>query len=92
MGPQIHHTTYDEEPGHVQNTTHAAFLEDPRKKNGQLDIDIITAEAMTLAQEYDQARSRAYCELVAACNVEMLRRRRTATRYCGTAALTYRAG
>ena len=41
---------------------------------------------------HDQARSRAYCELVAACNVEMLRRRRTATRYCGTAALTYRVG
>jgi hypothetical protein len=52
----------------------------------------LAAEAMTLAQEYDQARSRAYCELVAACNVEMLRRRRTATRYCGTAALTYRVG
>ncbi|KAK2737558.1 AdoMet-dependent rRNA methyltransferase spb1 [Myotisia sp. PD_48] len=26
-------------------------LEDPRKKNGQLDIDIITAEAMALAQQ-----------------------------------------
>lgn len=48
----------------------------------------LAAEAMALSQEYDQSRSRAYCELVAACNVEMLARRREATRHCGTALLT----
>lgn len=39
-----------EEPEQVQEDTNSALLEDPRKKNGQLDIDIITAEAMSLAQ------------------------------------------
>src|SRR5262249_29250461 len=50
-----------------------------------LRLGRLAAEAMALAQEYDQSRSRAFCELVAACNVEMLARRRQATRYCGTA-------
>jgi len=45
----------------------------------------LAVEALALAQEYDQSRSRAFCELVAACNVEMLARRRQAARYCGTA-------
>jgi hypothetical protein len=45
----------------------------------------LAAEAMALCQEYDQSRSRTYCELVAACNVEMLARRSRASRYCGTA-------
>jgi hypothetical protein len=54
------------------------------------DTDLIklgklAAEAMTLSHDYDRSRSRAYCELVAACNVEMLTRRRRATRRCGTA-------
>lgn len=40
----------DGEPEEVQRDANAALLEDPRKKNGQLDIDIITAEAMSLAQ------------------------------------------
>jgi hypothetical protein len=44
----------------------------------------LAAEAMALSQEYDQSRSRTYCELVAACNVEMLVRRRRAARHCGT--------
>jgi hypothetical protein len=52
----------------------------------------LAAEAMTLSQQYDQSRSRKYCELVAACNIEMLARRRTAVRHCGTAALTHRVG
>jgi hypothetical protein len=45
----------------------------------------LAAEAMALSQEYDRARSRVYCELVAACNVEVLVRRRKAARHCGTA-------
>jgi hypothetical protein len=45
----------------------------------------LAAEAMALSQEYDQSRSRVYCELVAACNVEVLARRRRAARHCGTA-------
>jgi hypothetical protein len=46
----------------------------------------LAAEAMALSQEYDQSRSRVYCELVAACNVEVLARRRRAARHCGTLA------
>lgn len=46
----------------------------------------LAAEAMALSQEYDRSRSRVYCELVAACNVEVLVRKRRAARYCGTAA------
>ena len=45
----------------------------------------LAAEAMALSQEYDRSRSRVYCELVAACNVELLVRRRRAARHCGTA-------
>jgi hypothetical protein len=45
----------------------------------------LAAEAMALSQEYDRARSRVYCELAAACNVEVLVRRRRAARHCGTA-------
>jgi len=44
----------------------------------------LAAEAMELSHEYDRSRSRVYCELVAACNVEVLVRRRKATRHCGT--------
>jgi hypothetical protein len=40
---------------------------------------------MALSQEYDRSRARVYCELVAACNVEVLVRRRKAARHCGTA-------
>jgi hypothetical protein len=45
----------------------------------------LAAEAMALSHDYDRSRSRAYCELVAACNVEMLARRHKAARHCGTA-------
>jgi len=48
-------------------------------------LGTLAAEAMALSQEYDQARSRVYCELVAACNVEVLVRRRRVARHCGTA-------
>jgi hypothetical protein len=46
----------------------------------------LAAEAMALSQEYDRERSHVYCELVAACNVEVFVRRRRAVRHCGTAA------
>jgi len=45
----------------------------------------LAAEAMALSQEYDRSRSRVYCQLIAACNVEMLTRRSEAVRHCGTA-------
>ena len=45
----------------------------------------LATEAMALAHQYDRSRSRVFCELVAACNVEMLARRRKAARHCGTA-------
>jgi hypothetical protein len=45
----------------------------------------LAAEALALSQEYDRSRARVYCELVAACNVEVLVRRRKAARHCGTA-------
>jgi hypothetical protein len=48
----------------------------------------LAAEAMALAEEYDRSRSRVYCELVAACNVEVLVRRHRAARHCGTALAT----
>ena len=50
-----------------------------------LKLGQLAAEAMALSQQYDQSRSRAYCELIAACNVEMLTRRHRAERRCGTA-------
>ena len=45
----------------------------------------LAAEAMALSEQYDQSRARAFCELIAACNTEMLTRRRNAKRRCGTA-------
>jgi hypothetical protein len=48
-------------------------------------LGTLAAEAMALSQEYDRVRSRVYCELVAACNVEVLVRRSRAARHCGTA-------
>jgi hypothetical protein len=44
----------------------------------------LAAEAMALSQQYDSARARDFCELIAACNVEVLTRRRHARRQCGT--------
>lgn len=44
----------------------------------------LAAEALALSEQYDRSRVRAYCQLIAACNVEMLLRRREAARLCGT--------
>ena len=52
-----------------------------------LRLGELAAEAMTLAQEYDRSRSRGFCELIAACNVEVLARQRRAVSRCGTALL-----
>ena len=41
---------FDGELDQVQEKAKITLPEEPRKRNGQLDIDIITAEAMTLAQ------------------------------------------
>jgi hypothetical protein len=54
-------------------------------------LGTLAAEAMALSQEYDRARSRVYCELVAACNVEVLVRRSRAARHCGTALAGFNA-
>ena len=48
-------------------------------------LGALAAEAIALSQEYDRSRSQKYCKLIAACNVEMLERRRRAARTCGTA-------
>jgi hypothetical protein len=49
-----------------------------------MELGKLAAEAMELAREYDQSRSRKFCNLIAACNVEMIERRREAARLCGT--------
>jgi hypothetical protein len=50
-----------------------------------IELGRLAAEAMELSREYDQSRSQKYCKLMAACNIEMLERRREAERLCGTA-------
>jgi len=50
-----------------------------------MELGKLAAEAMELSREYDQSRSRKFCNLIAACNVEMIERRRQAERLCGTA-------
>jgi hypothetical protein len=45
----------------------------------------LAAEALELSREYDQSRLRQYCNLIAACNIEVIERRRQAARSCGTA-------
>lgn len=53
----------------------------------------LAAEAMALSHEYDRPRARDFCELMAACNVEMLTRMQQARRRCGTApGLSWRPG
>lgn len=54
-------------------------------------LGTLAAEAMALSQEYDRSRARVFCELVAACNVEVLVRRRRAARHCGTALAAHAA-
>jgi hypothetical protein len=45
----------------------------------------LAAEAMELSRQYDQSRLQKYCKLAAACNTEVLERRRKAASLCGTA-------
>jgi hypothetical protein len=47
-------------------------------------LGALAAEAMALSHEYDRLRARDFCELIAACNVEMLKRLQRARRRCGT--------
>ena len=46
----------------------------------------LAAEAMALSHEYDRAQAAAFCNLIVACNAEMLARKRRAMGRCGTAA------
>jgi hypothetical protein len=49
-----------------------------------IELGKLAAEALELSREYDRSRARKFCKLIAACNVEMLERRREAERQCGT--------
>jgi hypothetical protein len=51
-----------------------------------MELGKLAAEALELSREYDQSRSRKFCNIAAACNVEMIERRRQAALLCGTAA------
>lgn len=50
-----------------------------------MELGKLAAEAIELSREYDQSRSQKFCNLIAACNVEMIERRRQAELLCGTA-------
>jgi hypothetical protein len=50
-----------------------------------VELGKLAAEALELSREYDQSRLRKYCKLIAACNIEVIERRRQAERLCGTA-------
>jgi hypothetical protein len=50
-----------------------------------MELGKLAAEAIELSREYDQSHARKFCNLIAACNVEMIERRRQAERLCGTA-------
>lgn len=50
-----------------------------------LELGKLAAEAIELSREYDQSRMQKFTNLIAACNVEMIERRRHAERLCGTA-------
>ena len=52
-----------------------------------LELGKLAAEAVELSREYDQAHARKFCKLVAACNMEVIERRRRAAIVCGTAAI-----
>ena len=49
-----------------------------------IELGRLAAEAIELSREYDRSRLDNYCSLIAACNVEMIERRRRAERLCGT--------
>jgi hypothetical protein len=50
-----------------------------------IELGRLAAEAMELSRQYDQSRLQKYCNLIAACNIEVLERRRKAESLCGTA-------
>jgi hypothetical protein len=50
-----------------------------------VELGKLAAEALELSREYDQSRLQKYCNLIAACNIEVIERRRQAQRLCGTA-------
>jgi hypothetical protein len=50
-----------------------------------VELGKLAAEALELSREYDQSRLQKYCNLIAACNIEVIERRRQAERLCGTA-------
>ena len=50
-----------------------------------IELGKLAAEAMELSRQYDQSRLRKYCSLIAACNIEVIERRRKASSLCGTA-------
>jgi hypothetical protein len=49
-----------------------------------MELGKLAAEALELSREYDKSRVHKFCNLIAACNVEMIERRRQAERLCGT--------
>lgn len=51
-----------------------------------VELGKLAAEAIELSRQYDQSRARKFCNIAAACNIEMLERRRKAERLCGTEA------
>jgi hypothetical protein len=50
-----------------------------------IELGKLAAEAIELSAEYDQTRVQKFTNLIAACNVEMIERRRQAESLCGTA-------
>ena len=49
-----------------------------------IELGKLAAEALELSREYDKSRAQKFCKLIAACNVEVIERRRQAERQCGT--------
>lgn len=54
------------------------------KYSDLIELGRLAAEAMELSRQYDQSRLRKYCNLIAACNIEVIERRRKAESLCGT--------
>jgi hypothetical protein len=48
-----------------------------------IELGRLAAEAMELSRQYDQSRLQTYCNLIAACNIEVIARRHRAERLCG---------
>ena len=49
-----------------------------------IELGKLAAEAIELSHAYDQSRLRKFTDLSAACNIEMIERRRQAEHLCGT--------